>query len=65
MTSKNCYLILIIQFNIRCLNIYSFIGCLDIHGYIVCLNILGTHVTANNAVFIFVSDLKIVYYNNY
>ena len=35
-----------------------------------CLNIDGTHVTANNstnnnAVFFFVSDLKIVYYNNY
>ena len=36
-------------------------------GYI---NIHGTHETANesannNAVFFFVSDLKIVYYNNY
>ena len=34
-----------------------------------CLNIHGTHVTANNStndnVFFFVSDLKIVYYNNY
>ena len=35
-----------------------------------CLNIYGTHVTANNStnnnvVFFFVSDLKIVYYNNY
>ena len=35
-----------------------------------CLNIHRTHVTVNNstnknAVFIFVSDLKIVYYNNY
>ena len=33
------------------------------------LNILGTNVTANNSttnnVFFFVSDLKIVYYNNY
>ena len=36
------------------------IGCLDIHG---------THLTANNSVnnnvFFFVSDLKIVYYDNY
>ena len=35
-----------------------------------CLNIHGTHVTANNStndnvVFLFVSDFKIVYYNNY
>ena len=32
-----------------------------------CLNIHGTHVTAtnNNVVFFFVSDLKIVYDNNY
>ena len=35
-----------------------------------CLNIHKTHVTAsnfttNNAVLFFVSDLKIVYYNNY
>ena len=35
-----------------------------------CFNIQGTHVAAdistnNNAVFFFVSDLKIVYYNNY
>ena len=36
-----------------------------------CLNIHGTHVTANNSTnnnivfFFFVSDLKIVYYNNY
>ena len=34
-----------------------------------CLNIYGIHVTANrltnNVVFFFVSDLKIVYYNNY
>ena len=35
-----------------------------------CLNIHGTYVTANNStnnnvVFFFVSDLKIVYYNNY
>ena len=38
--------------------------------YIGCLNIHETHVTANNsvnnyAVFFFVSDLKIVYYNRY
>ena len=37
--------------------------------YIRCLNIHGTHVTANNStnnnVFFFVSDLKIVYSNNY
>ena len=34
--------------------------------YIGCLNIHGTHVTVNNnAMFFFVSDLKIVYYNNY
>ena len=38
--------------------------------YIGYLNIHGTHVTAhnstnNNIVFFFVSDLKIVYYNNY
>ena len=38
-----------------------FIECLDIHG---------THVTVNNFtnsnnVFFFVSDLKIIYYNNY
>ena len=35
-----------------------------------CLNIHGTHLTAknstnNNVVFFVVSDLKIVYYNNY
>ena len=34
-----------------------------------CLNIHGTHVTLNNStndnVFFFVSDLKIVFYNNY
>ena len=35
-----------------------------------CLNIHGTHVTANNStnnilLFFFISDLKIVYYNNY
>ena len=36
-----------------------------------CLNIHGTHVTANNSTtnnnnkFFFISDLKIVYYNNY
>ena len=35
-----------------------------------CLNIHGTHLTANNPttnniVFFLVSDLKIVYYNNY
>ena len=35
-----------------------------------CLNIQGTHVTANNStnynvMFFIVSDLKIVYYNNY
>ena len=40
---------------------YAFTGCLKTHG---------THVTANNSTnnnveFIFVSDLKIVYYNNY
>ena len=39
---------------------YQSIGCRNIHG---------TYVTANNStnyvVFIFVSDLKIVYYNNY
>ena len=45
---------------------------LKIHFYIVqcSLNIHGTHVTANNStnnnvVFFFVSDLQIVYYNNY
>ena len=47
----------------------SHIGCLNIHGYIGCLNIHGTHVTAysstNYVVLFFVSDLKIVYYNNY
>ena len=35
-----------------------------------CLNIYGTHVTAHNSttndiVFFIVSDLKIIYYNNY
>ena len=35
-----------------------------------CLNIHGTHVTVNNStndygMFFFVSDLKIIYYNNY
>ena len=39
-------------------------------GYIGCLSVNGTHVTANNStnnnVFLFfVSDLKIVYYNNF
>ena len=38
--------------------------------YIECLNIHGIHVTINNSIknnveFFFVSDLKIVYYNNY
>ena len=37
---------------------------------IVCLNIHGTHVTTNystnnNVVYVFVSDLEIVSYNNY
>ena len=51
------------------------IGCLNIHrlyvtANIMCLNIHRTHVTANNStnnndVFFFVSDLKIVYYNNH
>ena len=41
-----------------------------IYIYIGCLNIYGTHVTANNTttdnvVSFFVSDLKIVHYNNY
>ena len=43
------------------MNIYSY--------YIRCLNIHRTHVTANNSannvVFFFISDLKIVYNNNY
>ena len=38
--------------------------------YTGCLNIHGTHVTSNNStnnnvVFFFVSDLKIIYFNNY
>ena len=50
------------------------IGCLNIHwihvtANIGCLNIDGTYVTANNStnnnvVFFFVSDFKIVCYNN-
>ena len=48
---------------------YIIINTLEI-CFIGCLNIHGTHVTANNSindnvVFFFVSDLKIVYYNNY
>ena len=44
--------------------------CIYIYIYIGCLNIHGTHVTSNNSttinvVFFFVSDWKIVYYNNY
>ena len=43
-------------------------------AYVGCLNIHGTHVIANNSthnnvvfffVFVFVSDLKIMFYNNY
>ena len=41
--------------------IKSFIGCLNIHENPVTAN----NSTNNNAVFFFVSDLKIVYYNNY
>ena len=64
--------------NVGCLNIHGThvtanVGCLNIHGVHVtanvgCLNIHGVHVTANNftnIVFFSVSDLKIVYYNNY
>ena len=43
-----------------------------LHMFLIteCLNIYRTHVAANNftnnnVVFFFVSDLKIVYYNNY
>ena len=36
------------------------IGCLDIYGTQVTVNI-----STNNNVLFFVSDLKIVYYNNY
>ena len=61
-------------------NSTSNIGCLNVYGTSVtannsttkigCLNIQGTQVTANNSsnnnvVFFFVSNLKIVYYNNY
>ena len=66
--------------NIGCLNIHrthvtTNIGYLNIQGTHVtsnigCLNIHGTHVTANNftiddVVFFFISELKIVHYNNY
>ena len=49
---------------------FSSILVLIILSYIGCVNIHGSHVTANNSnnynvVFFFVSDLKIVYYNNY
>ena len=48
----------------------NYIKCLNVHGYIGCLNIQGIHVTANNSttnnvVFFIISDLKIVYNNNY
>ena len=47
----------------------SFLLTQSLYKYIRCLNLHGTHVTANNftndnVVFFFVSDLKIVYYNN-
>ena len=66
--------------NIGCVNIHGThvtanIGCLNTRGTYVtanigCLNTRGTYVTANNStndnvLFFFVSDLKIVYYNNY
>ena len=66
--------------NIGCLNIHgnhvtANIGCLTIHGNrmaanIGCLNLNGTYVitnnsTYNNIVFFFVSDLNIVYNNNF
>ena len=59
------------------LDIYVNIGCLNIHGtdvtaqlFLLTHYIHGTYVAANNSsndntVFIFVSELKIVYYNNY
>ena len=47
-------------FNIRCLNINGYIGRLNIHG----THVTATNSTNNNVVFFFVSDLKIVYYNN-
>ena len=55
---------------IECLNMHGYIACLSMHSYIGCLSIHETYVTANNstndnAEFFFVSDLKIVYYNNY
>ena len=40
---------------------FSSIGSLNIHGTYVIVN----YSTNNNVVFFFVSDLKIVYYNNY
>ena len=52
------------------MNQNSFV-CSQLNGFSIgCLNIHGTHVIANNStnndvVFFFVSDLEIVYYNNY
>ena len=37
------------------------IGCLSIHG----THVIANNSTNNNAVFFFVPDLKLVYYNNY
>ena len=39
------------------------IGCLNIHGARVTAN--NSTTTNNNNEFFFISDLKIVYYNNY
>ena len=63
------YVLYINNYDMKEYCVLDCIRCLKIHGYIGCLNIHGTHVTANtstnNNVSFFVSDLKIVYYNNY
>ena len=41
--------------------LFIYIGCLNTHGS----HMTTTNSTNDNVVFFFVSDLKIVYYNNY
>ena len=56
--------------NLNILTALLFLPTQYMYKYIGHLNIHGTHMSAdkstnNNAVVFFVSDLKIVYYNNY
>ena len=40
---------------------FIYTGCLNIHG----AHVTANHSTTNDIVFFFVSDLKILYHNNY